>query len=83
MTLIDMMDRESPAMKTAWTFLVAAILALWPDRDTEIRVLSRTGRRSMEVGAFLHRHGYRNVYVVDDGAPGWAKKGFPLAAGER
>ncbi len=59
------------------------ILERWPDRDTEIWVFCRTSRRSMAVGTFLHRHGYRNVYVVDDGVPGWAKKGYPLETGER
>lgn len=59
------------------------ILGRWPDRDTEIWVFCRTSRRSMEVGSFLRRHGYRNVRVVDDGVPGWAGKGHPVETGER
>ena len=59
------------------------ILERWPDRDTEIWVFCRTSRRSMKVGSFLRRHGYGNVYVVDDGVPGWARRGFPLDIGER
>lgn len=59
------------------------ILERWPDRGTEIWVFCRTSRRSMKVGSFLQRHGYGNVYVVDDGVPGWARRGFPVEIGER
>jgi 3-mercaptopyruvate sulfurtransferase SseA len=27
---------------------------------------------------FLHRRGYRNMKVLDEGIPGWQRRGFPV-----
>jgi len=33
--------------------------------------------------AFLGFRGYRNIFVLLDGYPGWVKRGYPLEAGRR
>ena len=55
------------------------ILKKLPDRNAEIWVHCRSGRRALAVAEYLYRHGYRNVYTVDGGVPDWEEKGYPLA----
>ena len=54
------------------------VLEHWPDRNMEILVYCRTHHRAMGVASFLYRHGYRNIYVLENGILGWAKNGYPL-----
>lgn len=36
-----------------------------------------------ERAAFLEFRGYRNIFVLLDGYPGWVKRGYPLETGRR
>ena len=36
-----------------------------------------------ERAAFLEFRGYRNIFVLLEGYPGWVKRGYPLETGRR
>jgi len=48
------------------------------DPDAEIYLLCRTQHRSLYVGGFLYKFGYKNVHVVNGGVVGWVKAGNPV-----
>lgn len=50
----------------------------WPDQTTELWVLCKTQKRSTYFVSLLYKYGYKNVYLVEEGIEGWARKGYPL-----
>jgi rhodanese-related sulfurtransferase len=50
------------------------------DANAEIWVTCRTKHRATYFVGMLYKYGYKNVFLVEDGIEGWAKKGYPMAS---
>ena len=48
------------------------------DPNAEIYIWCRTSHRAKYVAGFLYKFGYKNVWMYDGGAVGWAKAGHPF-----
>ncbi len=48
------------------------------DADAEIWVICRSKNRAIYFVSSLYKYGYKNVFLVEDGIEGWAKKSYPL-----
>jgi rhodanese-related sulfurtransferase len=59
------------------------LLAMIP-RDGTVVVYCSGGNcdESEHVAEFLYNSGYKKVYVIHDGFPGWKAKGWPIETGE-
>ena len=47
-------------------------------KDKAILVYCAVGSRSRSAAAFLSKHGYKQVFNMNDGIVGWYRNGFPV-----
>ena len=49
-------------------------LGVLQDKDAEIHIMCRSGKRSMNACMFLEENGYENLYNVDGGILRWVEE---------
>lgn len=54
---------------------------LLTDKNKEVVIMCRSGRRSMNVCLFLNEQGYENLVNVEGGILGWIEEGFSIVQG--
>lgn len=52
-----------------------------PDKNAEIVIQCRSGKRSLNACMFLMSKGYSNLVNVEGGIMGWMNEGFPVKQG--
>lgn len=51
------------------------------DKNAEVVIICRSGRRSMNACMFLHNQGFENLVNVEGGILGWMENGYPVTQG--
>ena len=51
-------------------------LEVLKDKDQDIHIMCRSGKRSMNACMFLEENGYENLYNVEGGILGWKEAGL-------
>ena len=53
-------------------------LEVLKEKDAEIHIMCRSGKRSMNACMFLEENGYTNLYNCDGGILKWIEEGFEV-----